>query len=377
VTLAATAGQSTASTVSLTTDDVGAFTLRGLATPAAFTVVASKAGYASQTLTLSVSAGQKLTGVVITLGQSSGSLSGMVTVQSAAVAGQSGSTPGLGVSVMITNGQLTVQTVTETGQNGSTPGAWSTGGLALPGTYTLTFARTDLAAQTVSVSLDSNGSITPGSLGATISAKSIRTTMQSATAIVYGNVTQPRLVGDAVRTGPRGEATVTLSTGTSSYTVTTASVSNSSGSAGDYRFDAILPGTYTESVSVGGTSPTTRIITVKAGETQRQDFPLPRAATISGKVVGTDHTPRAGWTVTLYVASKYPNVASQTTTTNSTGGFSFSNVDAPQSYVIEVRPGPGAAPTGSATIQLAASEQYGTPSDAKHPSLTITADPNG
>ncbi len=59
-TISATYGQTTVQTVSVTEGDLGAFTLRGLPTPATLTIVVSKPGLASQTLTLSLSAGQQL-----------------------------------------------------------------------------------------------------------------------------------------------------------------------------------------------------------------------------------------------------------------------------------------------------------------------------
>ncbi|MDQ1745456.1 MAG: hypothetical protein QOE23_3795, partial [Pseudonocardiales bacterium] len=168
-TVTATSGSTVARTVSLTQDRVGSFTLLSLPTPASFTVVVSKPGYASQTVTIALSAGQKLTGVSISLGQSAGSLSGKVSVL------PSGD-PAQGVTVTVTNGALTVQTVT---QSTGKVGHWTVGGLTIPSTYTVTFSRPDLAGQTVSVSLDQSGVITPGSQGAVITSEGIRVGMQS------------------------------------------------------------------------------------------------------------------------------------------------------------------------------------------------------
>ena len=105
-------------------------------------------GYASETLTVSLSAGQKLTGLAITLSRSSASLRGRVGL----VAGTGGTAGGVGVTV--TNGLLTIQTVTASTAD---VGSWQVSGLAIPGTYTVTFARVDLQSQTVSVSLDAAG----------------------------------------------------------------------------------------------------------------------------------------------------------------------------------------------------------------------------
>jgi hypothetical protein len=323
VTITATAGQSTASTVSLSGAKAGAFTLRGLPTPASFTVIASKPKFASQTLTLTLAAGQKLTGVAITLGTTSGKLRGMVTGQPLNL--------GLGgVSVTVTDGLLTVQSAT---QSQTDVGAWSVGGLPVPGTYTLTFARRDLASQTVSVSLDSAGNVTPGSQGASITAAGIAVSMQSSTATVYGRITQP---GSACAGGALGEATVTLSSGSSSYTVTSASVP--AAKCGAYRIEQLPPGTYTITVTAGGsTSPSSVVISLNAGDSLQKNVTLARPASMSGTVrLGSDE-PKAGWTVFLYEAAQFPGLVSQSTRTSSTGGFAFTAISAGK-YILATGP---------------------------------------
>ncbi len=359
VTITATSGQSTANTVSLTNDDPGAFTLRSLPTPASFTIVASKDGFASQTLTLTLAAGQKLTGVSITLGQSSGSLTGKVTLLA-------GGVPAPGVAVTVTDGQLTVQSVTEGSEGGGTVGHWDIGGLAVPGTYTVTFSRSDLASQTVSVSLDANGDITPGSQGATITADGISVAMQSSTATVFGRVSQPATVGAAATA--LGESSVTLNSGTTSYVVTSASVP--AADRGMYRIEDVPPGTYTLTVSTtSGTSPRSRVITVAAGDVSRYDVVLSAPASLSGTVVGTDGTPRTGWTVILYQATQYPTVVTQTTTSaNPTGAFTFTGIDA-GNYIVEVRPTAGSQPVASKTVTVKSSQQV--------TGVKIVADPVG
>ena len=203
VTLTATSGQTTVNTVSLTDGNVGTFTLRNLPTPATFTVVASMNGFASQTLSLSLASGQKLTGVAITLTGSSGSLSGVVTTAAVRRAcprcrSHRDQRPAHRAD---RHRQPGVRHQQEHDRHLAGRRA------AAAGRHTITFARSDLASQTVSVALDGGGNVTPGSLGATITSSGISTAMQSATAVVTGTVTQ---VGGATLCGAGsnlGEAT--------------------------------------------------------------------------------------------------------------------------------------------------------------------------
>src|SRR5699024_4422840 len=139
--------------LSLTKDDVGRFTLRGLITPATYTVTVTAPGYTTVTSTLSLTSGQNLTGVLLSLSQAAGSLSGMVTTLA-------DGKPASGVTVAITSGASSgVTTVTPSGDNA---GRWTVSGLAIPGTFTVTFSRSDLQSQTVAVALDSAGHLTSG-----------------------------------------------------------------------------------------------------------------------------------------------------------------------------------------------------------------------
>jgi hypothetical protein len=353
-TITATAGQSTASTVSLTGSKPGTFTLRGLPTPATFTVTATKAGFATQTLSLTLASGQKLTGVSITLGTSSGKLAGAV-VQSPQNTGAGG------VSVTVTDGLLTVQSVTESQKN---VGHWEIDGLPVPGTYTVNFTRRDLASQTVSVSLDGSGNITPGSQGARITAAGIAVSMQSSTVTVFGKITQSG--GDTVcdSSNGLGEAHVTLNSGASSYTVVSASVPN--GKCGQYRIEQVPPGTYTLTVTAGsGTSPSSTVFTLSAGDTTRHNVSLARPASMSGLVRQLTNPPpekrRCGWTVFLYHAAEYPGLVTQTAKTSAgcvtatdgtdpstAGTFTFKDIAAGK-YIVST--GPTSDPANATTTK--------------------------
>ena len=344
-TVTATSGQSRASTVSLTGAKAGSFTLRSLPTPGTFTVVVSKPGYASQTLTLALAAGQKLTGVAVTLSKSAATLTGVVSVVPRTISAG-------GVAVTVSNGELTVQTATE---STSQVGSWQVGGLPVPGTYTVTFSRSDLQSETVSVSLDATGTVTPGSVGTRVTATGLAVTMQSATATVTGIVTQPG--GGRVcdhSTGALGEASVSLSSGSTTYSGTSASLAPN---CGRYRLERIPPGTYTLTVSSSsGTTPRSQVITVTAGELLVRNVALQRPASMTGVVVccttGSDAQAgvRAGWTVFLYPESSYPNGILRTTTTDANGRFEFDDIDANR-YIVAT--GPTGDPSNAvATVQV-------------------------
>jgi hypothetical protein len=359
-TITATSGTTTVTTQSVTEGDVGSFTLRGLPTPASFTVVASLPDFASQTLTLSLADGQRLTGVALTLGKASGTLAGDVTVAPDDAAGE-------GVVVTVTDGAQTVRTATQSTdqaprsrpgsrQPAGRAGSWSVSGLAIPGTYTVTFSRNDLSPQTLSVVLDSAGTVTSGASGTGNRAGRIDVTMQPSTAVLEGQVTQRLGTGG---TSPAGEVLVTLTSGAATYTATTARVP--AASAGRYRIEGIPPGTYTVSTSRSGVTPSSTILELSAGEVRSYPVELAAAASISGVVVREDGTPvPAGWVVELFRSADYPTDAYLTTTTAADGSFVFPDVDAPEAYVIQVRRTRVAAPSGTRTLQINGSQSLQT-----------------
>lgn len=331
----ATTGKTTVTTVSLTQGAVGTFTLRGLVTPGTYTVSVTKDNFTTVSSTLTLSAGQKLTGVQLAMAKSSGSLSGTVTLLPA-------NTPAPGVAVVVTSGATTVSTVT---QSTGTVGAWTVAGLPIPGAYTVTFSRADLQSQTVAVSLDATGKMTGGSAPG----GGIAVGMTSASAIINGTVTQRAANGSTQKVG---EAVITLSSGTDTYTVTSASLPSSN--LGHYEITGIAPGTYTLSANRPGTSPTSVIITLTAGQVLQYDPVMIQPASISGKVIDRGGGPVAGLEVDLYQAALYPATVYRTTTTGPDGSYSFPDVDAPQAYVAEVR-SPTAGSLGSASVVVAPS----------------------
>ena len=310
----------------------------------------TRPGYASQTLTTTLTAGQRLKGLAITLSTSAGSLSGSVTIQRPHAADQAAT----GVAVTITDGQLTIQTETQSvDEAGRVPGEWSVQGLPIPGTYTVTFGRTDLATEIVSVSLDATGNITPGSRGATFDANgNMSVRMKSATATVAGWVKQAGEGGCAGNL--LGEAAVSLTNGTSTYKVTTATVP--AALCGQYRIENVPPGTYTLTANAGtATAPQSQVVTLVAGDELVNDssgrggenFSLPQPASLTGTVSSTAGDRLCGWTVALFPQDQYPSKALASTTTSgdpascsSSGGtFSFKAIPA-GTYIVSVGPTP-------------------------------------
>lgn len=341
-TVVATSGQTSVIAMSLT--DTGEFTLRGLPTPATFSIVASLEGYNNQTMSLPLGEAQKYDGVTMTLNSSSGVLRGTVFTEA-------DEQPAPGVLVSVTDGEQTVQTATSSGEDDL--GTWKATGLTLPGDYTVTFSREDLAPQTIAVALDERGTVTSG---VQVDEEGrIPVSMRSATAVVSGIVRQQQTDGTA---DPIGEAVVTLSSNgadPTTYTVTTASVPTRN--AGEYRLDAVPPGSYTLSISRNGVSPVSKLVELFPGVPFVDRTTLPIAASVRGVVTIGDTPVRAGWVVEIYRSSEYPGALYATTTTNGDGAFSFEDIDAPEAYIIQVRRTRGSAASGSRTVQVDASEQ--------------------
>jgi hypothetical protein len=105
---------------------------------------------------------------------------------------------------------------------------------------------------------------------------------------------------------------------------------------------------------------------LSAGQVRDYSPVLAAAASISGTVTQGGLAVPAGWYVDIYRSSSYPDDPYRTVRTSANGTFAFEDIDAPEVYVIEVRPTRGSAPQGSRTVQIAASEQR---------TITVKADP--
>ena len=335
--ITATDGSNTVKTVSVTKGTPGFFALRSLVTPATYTLTVTATGYATQSSTVTLASGQQLSNLRFTLAPAFGTLSGKVILLA-------DNSPAPGVNVSITGGTTTVSTVTQSAANA---GSWAVSNLALPGVYTVTFSRSDLLSQTVAVSLDATGQVVGGVAGG----GGVDVAMASATAVVTGVVSQRNATGAVAAVG---EAEITLSSGTQTYSVTSASLPGNQ--VGRYEITGVVPGTYTLSASRKGTSPTTVIITVSAGQIMTENPVMIPPASITGTVTLRGSGTLLGLQVLLYQSAQYPAQVDQTTTTDANGHYSFANVDAPQAYVIEVRSTTAGA-LGSTTVVLEASKE--------------------
>ena len=338
-TVSAQYGTTTVQTTSLT--GTGEFILRGLPTPGSFTVVVSAPDRASQTLSLSLTAGQRLTGVAVTLGGASGSLGGTVTL-----ADEPAGTPATGVTVVVTNGTTTLQTVTSSRDD---PGSWLVTGLPLLSTYTVTFSRADLAPQTLAVALDAFGAVTGGGPAA----DAVHAALRSSTLRLTGQTRLQPATGDSVAAS---EVVVTVTSGSSSYTVVSASVP--AASRGRFVLDRLVPGTYTVTATARGTRPSSKIVTLVPDEpVDDVVLVLPAPAGITGVVRTETGTTLTGAQVRLYLSAAYPETVLATTTTDANGAYAFAGVEAPQTYVLEHAYPPGSTPRSSRTLVLRESQQ--------------------
>jgi len=316
-TVVASSAQVTVETVTLSQDPVGSFVVRGLPTPGTYTVVVSAAGHASETLNVTLTPGQALTGLSVVLGRDEATLGGRVVVEGGSAAG---------VDVTVTDGALTLATVT---QSTDPVGAWRLSGLRVPGTYTVTFSRDDLEPQVLSVSLDAFGAVTSGA-GA---ADAVDVTLRAATARVVGTVRQEAPGGPR----PVGNVRVTVSAGDEQRVVHTSSTPR--GQVGRFVVAGLAPGTYTVTFARSGTRATSEIVVLTAGQEREVSPTLVAPARVHGTVTYASGTAGSGLTVLLYRAQEYGTAAGPvaTTTTDTEGGYAFDDVDAPASYLVEVR----------------------------------------
>jgi hypothetical protein len=311
VAIVATSGDLEFPTVSLTLDDVGAFTVRTLPTPGTYTLTFQRDGYEPATRTVTLGAAQQLGDIAVTLAPTTGSIDG--TVSSAA--------GGLGgVTVAVTGaGDVDMRT---TSVSVGTVGAYGFGGLPVPATYTLTFSRAGYVTQSRLVEL--------GGATAPSAATGIDVQLVSSTAVIRGVI---RGAGGQ----PVSGATVILSDGAVALQVLSAD-----DPLGRFEFRDVAPGSYTLTASLTGTSPAVRLVTVFANEVRELDVQLEPQASLSGLVLRVDNgieTPYVGAVVRLYPPAAFPGPPTSAiaqTVVGADGRYTFTQLEAPADFVVAV-----------------------------------------
>ena len=313
VEIEATDGTTTVSTVSLTEGDVGFFALRSLPTPGTYTVTVTRDGYSSQAVTVTLTDGQQITDLSISIAPDTGSLTGN--------AGLSGIGPAGGVTVTITGGEVELTTVSA---SIGTVGEWVAEQLPVPATYTITFSRSGYVSQTRLVDLDP--------VAGTAIATGIDATLLPADATVRGVVR-------GVDGAPVAGATIVLTDGTTERRLTSATEP-----LGEFEFAKVPAGTYTLDASLPGTTPAVVLVNLTPGELEELDLRLQQRASLLGQVLRSDpqtgqFVPFPGAVVRLFPAAAFPGTPAQavnTVTTDADGRYVFPSLEAPVNYVVAV-----------------------------------------
>jgi hypothetical protein len=234
----------TASATTPTSGQVGRWTVPAVPTPGLYVVTFALPGYATETVSLDLAAGEHRSDVEATLRVSVGTVTGRVLDGAGHPLG--------GVSIVDSGGSVAAGTTTLTDGD---VGAFLLGGLAAPGRYTLTFTLDGYTTVARAVDLGSSGVAT-----------GVDATLVRSTGAITGRVTsggRPVLGATVVA----GDGASARSTGTTEEP------------PGAYLLGSLPPGMYTLTVSAPGLPSKTLLVRVVAGETTRLDVALGGAAT--------------------------------------------------------------------------------------------------
>lgn len=337
-----------AGTLTLTSGAVGSFTVPGLLTPNSYSVNVTADGYAPQSLTVSLTSGQQLADLNVTLEPSTGSVTGRLR---SALGGNLGGAP-----VTLTNGQTTWSTTSLTVDDPRTPdldesGTYSLSNIPIPGVYTLTLGGGDtvpVIRNVVLIPLERNQIVDADLVGSV--------------AVVRGTVRDQE--------GPAGGVTIIVSDGVNTRQVLTATscVDGTTDCVGTYRVESLAPGTYTITYRRVGSAPVSRQAVLSGGDQLVSDVTLAPRASItvrlcsSGTVTNgvttcSSSTLLVGYQTRLWLESAFPGGEPLgSLLTGSTGSVQFNDLDAPLRYVVDIAQAAGEAPVSSSVISLGASQ---------------------
>ncbi len=270
VAIVVTDGVLTFATTTDTGDAAGQWSLSGISTPGTYTLTATLQGYGTEVMPITLGAGDRLEGIDLTMRQGVGSIIGRVS---------SGGAPLGGVTVTASNGEVTRTTSSLT--DGDT-GLYSFPGLELGGRYTVTASSDGYSTQSRVVDLSGN-------------ATDVNFVMTRTTATITGVVLSTkfgRLPGAAIR----------VSHGDLNFDSESAAAPDT----GSFAIDDLEPGTYRVEFSRFDHRPSSRLITLAAGEVRdlgqillhfRPRSTVDQTGSLDVQVFDSTNTPLTGATV--------------------------------------------------------------------------------
>ena len=243
-----------ATTTTLASGDVGAFTLSGLKSPDTYLVTVTMEGFATQTALVPVTEDGAVIQVgVLALGRGSGSVTGTVTGE--------GTGPLGGVQVTVTkDGDPVARSVTDS--EGSV-GFYSLGGLVPPGPYMVTFERAGFVSRSAEVSVEAD---TPSPLDAAL--------VRAATSSITGLVSASPVRVPPCEPGQCPLAGVTVTAVAGDVKVAAVTVSTPAEEVGRYTLPDLPAGDYTVSYSKEGFVAQTLHVTLGVGQPVTVNVPL-------------------------------------------------------------------------------------------------------
>lgn len=289
----------------------GTFVFEAVPSPAVYRLRVEKIGFAVDTRSVPLEAGQSLSGVEVVLRADDGVIGGVVTDASGRLGG---------VTVVATDGTNTIETVSLTEDDPDTldrdeRGTYAVRNLAVPGRYTLTFSTPGYATESRTVPLDD---------GATVR-QNENVSMSSAVGSISGVTTDAT---DNLLTG------VTVAVVGADFDVSTTSYSQA-GTEGRFFVDAIpIPGSYTLTFSKPGFA--SRVLLVEldsrlgTANTDVLRVALTKGtAVVRGVVTDLAGQPLSGVAVTLSGNKTYRQISADL----NPGAYAFTGLD-PGSYTL-------------------------------------------